>query len=135
MQLQEHQQQWEAAGVQIAIVTFENAEIARGYVQRTGQNWPFLIDGSRTLYQAYGLERGSWWNLSGPATTWLYLKLFARGRRFRFPTGDVKQLGGDVLIDPAGIVRFHYRGNGPADRPEIATMLDIVQKDASDGAQ
>jgi len=134
--LQEHQAAIDKAGVQVAVVTFEKPETARAYVQSTGQNWPFLIDPSRRLYQAYGMEHGSWWNLSGPATTWLYLKLMLlRGRRLRLPTGDVTQLGGDVLIDAGGTVRFHYCGNGPADRPEIATMLKIVEGNTADGAQ
>jgi hypothetical protein len=28
-----------------------------------------------------------------------------------------------VLVDPAGIVRFHHVGLGPADRPQVGAIL------------
>ena len=36
------------------------------------------------------------------------------------------QRGGDVLIDPDGIVRMHRVGKGPADRPGVERFLQIV---------
>ena len=101
--------------------------MAMAYVQDTQLPWPLLVDRERTLYHAYGMERGRWWDIYGPASSWAYLKLFARGRRPRLPGSDVHQLGGDVLIDPAGIVRLHHVGSGPADRPPVATLLARVQ--------
>jgi hypothetical protein len=35
---------------------------------------------------------------------------------------DTSQLGGDVLVDPSGIVRFLHVGSGPGDRPSIAAL-------------
>ena len=39
---------------------------------------------------------------------------------------DIMQRGGDVLIDPNGIVRMHHVGKGPADRPGVEMILKIV---------
>jgi hypothetical protein len=71
----------------------------------------------------HGRKRELW----GPATVLVYLRLMLRGRRLRLPTGDTAQLGGDVLIDPAGVVRVHHVGSGPADRPAIEALLDVVR--------
>jgi hypothetical protein len=40
---------------------------------------------------------------------------------------DTSQLGGDVLVDPAGTVRFLHIGSGPADRPSVAEILQARQ--------
>lgn len=97
------------------------------YVRDTGLDWPILIDESLALYHAYGMERGTLWQVWGPPSWWAYIKLLARGRRLRRISGDVLQLGGDVLIAPDGTVRYHYVGRGPADRPSVAELLSVVR--------
>ncbi len=111
----------------VVVVTFQAGPIDLAYVRQTGLTWPLLIDADRSLYTAYSMEQGRWWNLVGPATMWAYGKLMLRGRWPRLSSGDPKQLGGDVLIDPQGIVRLHHVGSGPADRPSIASLLDAVR--------
>lgn len=118
----------EALGVKVAIVTFEAGPLAKSYVRESNLSWPLLIDQSRTLYAAYGMEHGSRWDIYGPASFWAYAKLLFRGRKFHRPEGDVYQRGGDVLIDPQGVVRIHHVGSGPADRPAIEALLDSVRQ-------
>jgi hypothetical protein len=50
------------------------------------------------------------------------------GMRPAAPGSDVNQRGGDVLIDPNGVVRLHHVGRGPADRPQVALILDVVKR-------
>ncbi|HSH13152.1 MAG TPA: SelL-related redox protein, partial [Desulfurivibrionaceae bacterium] len=38
----------------------------------------------------------------------------------------IHQRGGDVLIDPNGMVRLHHIGKGPADRPRVEDILRLV---------
>jgi len=54
------------------------------------------------------------------------LKEMLKGQKLRKPTGDIFQRGGDVLIDPTGIVRLHHVGKGPADRPTVETILHRI---------
>jgi len=108
------------------VVTFDAGPLAMAYVRDTQLSWPLLIDHDRTLYQAYGMHQGTWWNLYGPPAVGIYLKLLRRGRRLKRPGSDIHQLGGDVLIDPDGIVKIHYVGVGPADRPEISVLLEPI---------
>lgn len=114
--------------MQVCVVTFEFGPLAAAYVKETRLEWPLLIDNQRTLYIAYGMERGTWWNIYGPASIWAYVKLLRRGRRLHQPGSDVHQLGGDVLIDPQGVVRLHHIGSGPADRPSISALLEPLKK-------
>lgn len=115
-------------GLQIVVVTFEAREHAEEYVRVTGLRWPLLIDWRRALYSAYGMGRGRWSAIWGPANWWTYIRLIARGRRLRRPTGDIHQLGGDVLVDPAGRVALHHVGKGPADRPAVAALFERVSR-------
>jgi len=126
-QLRQHAAEIESLGLQVLVVTFEAANVAADYVLETGLPWTLLLDPTRSLYTAYGMGRGRWWKIWGPATWWAYARLVARGRRPRRPSGDVDQLGGDVLIDPAGKVAVLRVGEGPADRPAIATLLEPVR--------
>lgn len=109
------------------VVTFEDGPMARLYVEETGLDWPLLVDHERSLYQAFGMDRGSKWEIWGPKTWWAYLREGLRGQRLKAATGDPDQLGGDVIVDPDGTVRLHHVGRGPADRPPIDQLLELVR--------
>ena len=130
--MRRHEEQVEKLGLEIAVVTFEARERAEEYVRETGLRWPLLIDRRRGLYSAYGMGRGRWSAIWGPATWWVYIQLIGRGHRLKRPTGDIHQLGGDVLVDPAGRVALHHVGKGPADRPAIAALLERVRQGQRD---
>ena len=126
--MRQHEREIEALDLRVAVVTFERPEIAAGYKEETALRWPLLVDETRALYHAYGMTVGTPWQIWGPATLWAYAKLLWRGRRMAPSTGDVDQLGGDVLIDPSGRVVLHHVGDGPADRPEIDALLAAVRR-------
>ena len=116
----------------VIVVTFELGPLVQAYVRQTGLRWPLLVDETQALYSAYRMDRGRWWDIWGPASWWAYGSLLLRGRRLHRSDGDVDQLGGDVLIDPTGIVRLHHAGSGPADRPSVSSLLELIRSDASD---
>jgi hypothetical protein len=125
--LRRHEDEIERLALRVVVVTFEARQHAEAYVLETGLRWPLLIDVKRTLYSAYGMGRGRWTAIWGLASWWAYARLIARGRRPGRPTGDVHQLGGDVVVDPRGRVALHHVGTGPADRPTISTVLAAVR--------
>ena len=67
------------------------------------------------------------WDIWGPSTWVAYLKLLARGHKLRKSGGDLEQRGGDVLIDPDGIIRLHHVGSGPGDRPDVKSVLTMIR--------
>jgi peroxiredoxin len=113
--------------VSVAVVTFDAGPLAENYVKQSGLSWPLLVDPDRELYAAYGIERAGNWKLYRPSVIWEHIKLLLKGRRLGRPGRDVHQLGGDVLIDPAGTVRMHYVSQDPADRPSVESILDTVR--------
>ena len=126
MQLRHHKTKINTLGIEVLLVTFESPEMAAFYVRDAESPWPMMLDSQRQLYHQYGMERGGFWQVMGPHSWWGYIKLLARGRRLKSPTGDVRQLGGDVLIDPEGVIRFHHVTSTPIDRPEVPAILEVV---------
>ena len=132
--MRQREDELDELGVTAVVVTFQSGYFERAYVEETGLKWPLLVDETRSLYRAYGMERGRFWDIFGPRSLAAYMKLVLRGRRPRAAAGDPRQLGGDVLVDRSGVVRLHHVGSGPADRPGVDAMLDVVRGgDAGDG--
>ena len=113
-------------GLRVAVITFDAEARAREYVKRSGLRWPLLVDSNQSLYKSYGMTRGSLWAIYGPPTLWGYLKLISGGRMPGRPGRDWRQLGGDVLIDPLGIVQVHHVSIGPHDRPTVESLLEVI---------
>jgi len=114
--------------VKVAVVTFEAGFLARQYLEESGLIWPLLIDESRELYRGYGMLAASFWDIWGVKTWLAYGKAIIAGQKLHGSQGDISQRGGDVLIDPGGMVRLHHVGEGPADRPSVASILDSIRR-------
>jgi hypothetical protein len=132
--LREYEKKFMRANMKIAVVTFENDFFARSYAEETSLAWPLLVDDTRETYRKYGMLSASFWDIWGPKTWWAYLKEFIKGEKLRKSEGDVFQRGGDVLIDPNGIVVLHHIGVGPADRPAVESILEMVDMSPSQPA-
>ena len=110
------------------VVTFENDYLARCYVEDTALTWPILVDDTRVIYKGFDMLAASFWDVWGLKTWLVYFREMTKGHKPEKSEGDIYQRGGDVLIDPKGIVRLHHVGEGPADRPSITNILKIVKE-------
>jgi len=123
LQLQDAQDELERLQIQTLVVTFEGPAEALEYLDETGLVWPLLLGSDHRLYRAYGMRTARLRHLWGFATIRAYAREAFRGRFPRLPRADAAQQGGDVLIDPSGVVRLHHVGRGPADRPTVTSVL------------
>jgi peroxiredoxin len=126
MQLRDHEEEFSRQNAKIVVVTFEDRPSSRRYVEETALPWPLMIDETRELYRSYGMLPGSFWDIWGPRTWLAYLKEIIKGQKLRKSEADVMQRGGDVLIDPDGIVQMHHVAKGPAYRPRVETILQVI---------
>ena len=113
--------------MKVFIVTFDDQELAQKYVDANSPDWPVLRDPDRSVYRALGMGSASWWDLIGPAALWKYFKMFCKGTRPQSGGSDLHQLGGDVLIDPEGILRMLYVSEGPHDRPSMEEIFAAIK--------
>lgn len=91
----------------------------------------FYLDPEKKLYHHYGMFSAGLWDLWGPRSLIAYVKLLAKGQKLSKSDGDIEQRGGDIVIDPDGIIRLHHIGSGPGDRPDIKTVLTMIQETES----
>jgi len=126
--LRDREEEFRKRNVRIVVVTFEHDLLARSYVEDTLLSWPLLVDDARETYRAYGMLSASFWDIWGPKTWWAYLKEIMKGQKMKKSEGDLSQRGGDVLIDPEGIVSPHHIGARPADRLPVGRILGRIDR-------
>ena len=126
-QLRDKRKQLDELGIVVRIISFDVDVMARLYVESMNVDWPLLIDESKQLYRDYGMDEASWWTLINPWSIAKYVWTILQGNSVGKPGANVKQLGGDVLVDPQGIVRLHHISNTPHDRPDLQEILALVR--------
>jgi peroxiredoxin len=116
--------------VQVLVVSFGAEFWARAWLQETQLSFPLLPDPERTAYRAYGLERAfvRVWN---PKVMWHYTRRVLADQKLQSIQGDPHQLGGDFVIDRAGVIRLAYRRKGTVDRPPVEAPLAALRNLAS----
>ena len=118
----------EELGAEPVLVSFATPAHTRRYVTERKLDWTVLIDEQRELYHAYGMRRARLWEVWSGATLRAYASEIRRGQWPRRAREDVRQRGGDVLVDPDGLVRLHHVGKGPADRPSVDSIIRAVRQ-------
>lgn len=131
-QLRDHEKIFIDRNVRVVVITFEDLHAVRRYVADTSLSWPLLIDEHREIYRTYGMYEASFGDVWGPRTWWVYVREMLRGQSLKKSAGDAFQRGGDVLVDPTGMVRLHYVGRGPADRPSVDLILKRIDTQQHD---
>jgi peroxiredoxin len=123
--------EFEKRGAQVvAIGQGTGAEAARVARMRRVA-YPVLGDPGKASYRALGLGRTGWWGL----TLAPFFEDFAGSLRnlrdadlaaAANPRSDVRQLGGVVLVDRAGVVRYLHRSRKTTDVPSNETLLAAI---------
>lgn len=127
--MQQYETELEKRNARVIIISFEAGFLAKAYIEDTGLRWPVLIDTNRELYRAYSMLEAGFLDIWGPQTWKAYIKELMHGRFPRKSEGDISQRGGDILVDPEAIVRFHHVGLGPADRPSVKSILSVLDRE------
>lgn len=110
----------------VKVVTFDSAEMARAYRIKFGLDWPLLLDTDYKLYRNYTMGKGSWWALGSPQRVVRYLADIFSGSIPGKKGKDIRQLGGDIVIDPEGIIRLFHPSQNPHDRPTANEIIELV---------
>jgi AhpC/TSA antioxidant enzyme len=118
----------EQLGVRIAVVAFAAPESLARYRELLDlRDTPLFSDSQRLSYAAFGFARGSLRRVWLDPRVWRrYAQLLLRGRRLQVAHEDTLQLGGDVLADATGRIRWIYASAGPEDRPSLAAIRRAI---------
>lgn len=121
--------EFDRRGVAIVVISFAKPEQLLPYQKH--HQWPFVIlaDPKRIAYQAFGLQRLSWFQVFSLSTLRLYVRLLREGKRSQnYGKEDYYQAGGDFLLDRDGNILFAHRSQDPADRPELGKLLEAIDR-------
>jgi len=113
----------------VLVISFESPAALRRF--HWFRDLPFLVvsDQSRRLYTSFGLRSRPLLRLFDRETMKTYARELLRGRLPPWPRADLRQLGGDVVLNRAGDVVFLHRSATPADRPSMETLLQVLRAD------
>lgn len=122
--------------VAVAVVSFTGAGLLDAYEQEIGlPGFCYFADPDRALYTGFGFGRGSIARVWLSPKVWArYAALIARGRRPKAPGEDTLQLGGDVVVDAGGVIRWVYASEGPDDRPSLTELRRALSLAATPSA-
>lgn len=120
----------EQLNIKVIVITFEPIKLPIFPEREKTTGFHYYVDDERKVYGYYGLNKAGFWDLWGPRTWMTYLRLLLKGRKIIKSESDIYQRGGDVLIDPRGVIRFHRVGSGPADRPDPTFFCTFVKKNS-----
>ena len=97
-------------------------------------SWPglFLADENRRLYGLLGMRRARLWQGYSPGTLARYALAAARGQQLPRPVEDIRQMGGDALLQD-GIVMRRWLPRTPDDRIHPARLITTCVLDADCG--
>ncbi len=114
---------------EVVLVTFTSPSALAGYRSRHDLPFPILLDPDRETYRAFGFGRASTRRVWSLGTLRTYARLLRRDGlgSLERPTEDTRQLGGDMVIDRAGTLRWGFWSEGPDDRPSVDELVAAVR--------
>src|SRR5262245_56596446 len=110
------------AGAELHVISNGQPMYIEAFRDTTRFRGPVYTDPSLTVYKAAQLRRGIESTLN-PAMLLHAVRALRAGHRLSRPQGDVQQMGGVLVITPAGDVRFHYISSTAGDHPEIDDVI------------
>jgi AhpC/TSA antioxidant enzyme len=127
--LRERRVDLEARNAVVLVVGFEGGRRLHGYCRGLKLvDWPCLVDEDLAAYHSYGLGRLPWWRTFDPASIWGYIRFWRQGKAMPHPRGDIRQAGGDFVVDPVGRIALAHPGRDPHDRPSVERILAAIDQ-------
>jgi len=116
-------------GADALMVSFGEPERVAWMVEDLELPFRAAADPSREIYSAFGLSKASFFRVWHPRVIVKYARLIRSGMKIprRDVAADLWQLGGDFVIDGAGVVRYAYYSEGPEDRPPVDELVDALR--------
>lgn len=132
MKVIKHQQRLSDAGATAVFVAHDDATALRSsMLAGVSSPFPVLVDPDRSSYHAWGLERASFARIWLDPKTWSqYARLLRAGERIRTMGKDARQLGGDFVVDPDGVIAYS-RPQHRDDRPPVGRLLAAIEQGSS----
>lgn len=113
----------EIGATAIFVVHDDAAAVRSGLLEGLDVPFPVLVDIERQAYGEWGMGRSSLARIWLDPGVWrAYAGMVASGQRLRRPGRDTLQLGGDFIVDRAGVLTY-ARPQVRDDRPPVTELI------------
>jgi hypothetical protein len=131
VRLHRDRDEFEKAGVELAVIGQGTPRHARAFQDDHGLEFTLLVDPKRRTYKAVGAKVGSVSELVGPRVALRGLRTVARERVVQGRTiGHPAQLGGVLVVAPGGEVVWSHLADNAGDNPPNEIVLEAARKAA-----
>ena len=120
--------QIEATGARLVLVGQATPRHAAHYQRRFAPEVEILADEERASYTAMGFPRASMAQLVGPKSLLKGIPRGASGVGVGRVIGDVQQLGGTIIVSPAGEILWEQRMKDASDTPSVEELLEALRE-------
>ena len=129
MQLHGAHDEITGAGARLVLIGQATPKHAAHYRRRFAPSIPILADEKRETYPLAGAVRGGASELFSPNVVMKGIGRSAKNRTVQGrPVGDVRQLGGTLLVMPDGAVAWSHLSTDAADNATIPEIIEAVEK-------
>jgi AhpC/TSA antioxidant enzyme len=118
----------EATGALLVLIGQATPRHAAHYQRRFAPEVEILADEERESYKAMGFPRASATQLIGPKSLLKGIPRGVSGVGVGRVIGDVAQLGGTIIVSPAGDVLWEQRMKGASDTPSIEELREALSE-------
>ena len=124
MQLHRDRDEFEAAGVRLAVIGQGTPDHARDFQRSQNVDLPLYVDQDRASYRAAGAKVGTMGELLGPAVLARGLRVSLRDRvRQGRVVGHPAQLGGVLIVKSDGSIPYAHLSEDASDVPSNDEVL------------
>jgi hypothetical protein len=132
VQLHRDRDEFEAAGVELAVIGQGTPRHASSFKEDHGLELTLLVDPDRKTYEAAGAKMAGVTDLFSPKVALRGLKAVAGERVVQGRTiGHPAQLGGVLVIAQGGEVVWSHLANDAGDNPPNEAVLDAAREAAA----
>ena len=126
LDLKDHWASFQDGDVQVLGVTMRPIEATSEFRRQLDLPFELIADPQRTVYRAYGAERGNAWRVLGLGVWPRAIGATWRGG-MGLPQGDIMQLHASFLIDRSGVIQLAHYPRTSADQLSCAQCLETIE--------
>lgn len=116
-------EEFTARGASIAAIGMGLPGMAEDFREKQGIQFPLLVDRTKETYRALEMKKGNLWDVMGPKNWARYAKGILSGHGVDKPKQDPLQMGGVLVVDTDGAVKYEFRAGAAKENPPIDEVL------------
>ena len=120
------EEEFTAKGARLAAIGMGIPEMAADFRDKQGIGFPLLVDRTKQTYRALEMKRGNLWDVLGPKNWMRFAKGMVTGHGVDKPKQDPLQMGGVIVAEQGGKVRYTFRASAAADNPTVDEVLEAL---------